>query len=199
MDIVNSSDILCANNIPCMTKWNKLSNMSNMQQVNSLTHLGRLSGAPDNSYIGDTHESDSNYGAEFKYVNLNTSSYQPIIIQKVSPGWLAEKEEQTFLNNLKVKNEPPVKTYADLQLSPIPDQIYETYEPVIYNKEKGDNYYQINQCQSNNKEKTYESFKSSNTLDIRSDIDTDVGVGFIWKIIFLIVVFFIIYYLLKKK
>ena len=178
----------------------------NTMPRNSLTHLGGLSGAPDNSYIGDSHDSDSNYGAEFKYINIKSPYYEPIISQRVSPGWLAEKQEQTFMNILKAKNEPPVKTYADLKLSSIPDQQYETYEPVIYTTQPNQ-YIQFNNCNKCNKSTHFnnynhyniEPFKSSKDLDIRSETDTDVGVGFIFKVILIIIVFIVIYYLLKQK
>ena len=39
------------------------------------------------------------------------------------------------MNRIKEKQEPPVKTYKDLKLSSIPDNMNEIYEPVIYKRE----------------------------------------------------------------
>lgn len=119
-------------NKPCLLKDNIKKN------TNSLTHLYDLQGAPELqavSTFGKNNKSSIDYGAEFKTINRQTPYYERNIKVRVSPPWLAKEQEKTFLNYTKMLNREPVKTYKDLELSPIPDQKQETYEPIIYTME----------------------------------------------------------------
>jgi hypothetical protein len=92
--------------------------------TNSLTHLGLLPGGPDT----DSNAQDNEYGAQFKSVNYKTPYYQLFVHERVKVPWLAAKCESTFMNRIKEKNEPPVKSYKDLLLSPLP---YDNYGRVV--------------------------------------------------------------------
>ena len=122
--------------IPCMAIKRRDDESDNGA---SLTHLGGLSGAPAlptvDSYGGGGLYSSGIYGAQFKTIHKPTPYYDRNIPVTIVAPWLAQKQEATFMNRIKEKQEPPVKTYKDLKLSSIPDNMNEIYEPVIYKRE----------------------------------------------------------------
>jgi hypothetical protein len=128
-DLLDNSDELCHNSVACMTDWNKLRPYyeKNGQYRTALTHLGGLSGAiPSNTDEG------SIYGAAFMPVKAdNPPWYEVWSDDIVIAPWLAQRQEATYMNRTKVLNEPPVETYKELILSPIPQEKYEKYEPII--------------------------------------------------------------------
>lgn len=231
--MLDTSDLLCDNNVPCMTKMNKLYNKrpvgsedrdnipymldptkiynSNYGDHTSLTHLGGLSGAPDTDlnfgYRSSGVGTPFTYGAEIVELNDYPKPYYDVTVsQLVYPGWLGERQEATFMNRLKVLNEPEVKAYRDLKLYPVPDQQYETYEPIINTQEYSYPMPRVpcNVSDStcpNNYSDVIEAFniRSGTELDVRSPIDTNVGVGFLFKIMIIVLVFVIIYYIFKQR
>lgn len=71
------------------------------------------------------------YGAQFQEAkestnnianNRETRPYEYIIKEKITPPWLGNGCENTFMNVIKERNQAPVKTYKQLILSPIPTQ-----------------------------------------------------------------------------
>jgi hypothetical protein len=220
-----------------------MSQLINDQQIalptesnNSLTHLFNLTGASELSDTPNIYH-DTNYGSEFREIHPHKSYYETIVSQRVDPRWSGQGMEASYMNRLKAMNEPEVKAYRDLQLSPIPNQQYESYEPIIYtsdtipkisnsscnavnlsmgnndNDNKGSPMSQspcspfnspikCNACINPNNRSLgvqLEPFQSSSTLDIRSSIDTNVGIQFIAKLMFIVIVFYIIYYVFKKR
>lgn len=127
---------ITGSDIPCM----KINKRGDFENKSSLTHIGDLPGAPAlpavDSYGDGGIYASTIYGAQFKEVQKPTPYYERNIPVTVTVPWLAEEQEKTFLNNTKEKQFPPVKTYRDLELSPIPDQKYESYVPTIYEREK---------------------------------------------------------------
>ena len=202
-NLVDNSDIICDNDVPCSAKLNKLYNYLNNDRT-SLTHLGRLSGAPDTNYNEMSSYGGNNYGASFKQINKEKPYFHVLLKEKVIAPWLAQKQEATFMNRTKVKNEPEVKTYADLELTPISDLNYEKYEiddHFYNNKCKNSRYNQHNKYNHHNKH--IEHFESTNE-DLYYDEEEEkalinVGVGFILKIMGFIIALFIIYLIFKKK
>ncbi len=91
----------------------------------SLTELEGLPGAPEPvNDCGSTF-----HGAKFMKVKyMYTPYYERLVSEIVPVPWIAEPEEATFMNRQKAANEPPVQTYAQLQLSAIPADNYETVE-----------------------------------------------------------------------
>jgi hypothetical protein len=55
-------------------------------------------------------------------------------LHTVNTPWLATHHEDTFLNRIKELNEPPVQTYKDLKLSPIKQNRYHDYIPMVYKR-----------------------------------------------------------------
>jgi hypothetical protein len=86
----------------------------------SLTHLGNLSG-----YYND---GDSVYGAEFSEVPALTPYYERAMHYDDQKPWQHPYIESTYLNYMKMMNEPPVVTYKELQFKPISDNNYEIVE-----------------------------------------------------------------------
>ena len=129
IDLINNSDEICNNSVPCMAAWNKLRAKYEKDGYHntSLTELGGLKGAiPQNTDEG------SIYGAEFMPVEHKADYYEYMTNEVVDSTWLAEGAERTFSNTVKEMSEPPVKTYRDLKLTSIPQQQYEDYKPLIY-------------------------------------------------------------------
>lgn len=203
--VLDSSSIICDNDIPCMTDLNKRYSVDANVEYNSLTHLGNLSGAPDTNITNSRGEHDVMYGAEFVEANMDYPFYQTIVSQNVNPRWLSMDWEYDYMNRVTAKNRAPVKTYSGMIMTPIPDEKYEAYEPVINTKvDEPDNYPIINTCCGNNvinskiKQNVTEPFQSSSELNIRGATDVDVGVSFIFKLMIIVAVFYVIYYFLKK-
>ena len=96
-------------------------NINNREYPMSLNYLGNLSGTvPSNS-------PDANlYGALFIPVDRPAPAGEIMLHATVDPRWLGQKYEGTFMNRTKARNEPPVKTYQDLQMFPIPQDNYES-------------------------------------------------------------------------
>lgn len=90
----------------------------------SLTKLGNLSGY--------SKYSPATYGSSFKEVYYKIPYYETVVREIVVPPWLAQHQELTFMNELKRRNEPPVKTYRELKLGSIPAKQHAEYEPIIY-------------------------------------------------------------------
>lgn len=108
----------CEHDAPCILEHNDTKNIS----INSLTHLGLLSG---------TSDIDNRYsinGAQFKTINYKTPYFETKVYKKIKPPWLARQCEGTFMNRTKILNEPIVSTYKELLLSPISGNNYETIE-----------------------------------------------------------------------
>ena len=61
-------------------------------------------------------------GGKFKEVNLIPHHFQVDYDRTVLAPWLGYKAEWGSMNRLKVKNEPPVKTYRDLKFLHIPTE-----------------------------------------------------------------------------
>lgn len=104
----------------------------------SLTKLHDINGSPDlkfnNENIYGTNVYGSNvYGSEFNTINLKPTYYEKTVSVTVNPPWpaAAKFHERTMMNNTKRLNEDPVLTYKYLKFSPIPEDNYEIYEPII--------------------------------------------------------------------
>lgn len=113
-----------------LEKYNKF--MDNNKH--SLTHLDGLSGSvPLGTEIGSSsHKVDINMGgAEFKNVEYKTPYYEYTITERIVPPWLGLEQEKTFMNYIKDKNEPEVKTYKNIKLNPVSTRKYESYKPII--------------------------------------------------------------------
>lgn len=211
-DLADSADLICHNNTPCMLRWNEV--QADPQEAGyraSLTHLGALSGAYEN-YYNDYNDGDGSnyegtvYGAEFHEVHHKPPYYESMIMERVEAPWLAQGQEWTFMNRTKVKNEPVVKTYKDLKLSPVSNENNELYKPMINTAtmKRPKIYTPCNKCTNNNYgscdiNELVENFEQSSELDIRSPLDTNVGVGFVWRVMLVIFAFMVIYYVLKMK
>lgn len=116
----------CQQDQTCLLDWQKMMQKTNRYN-RSVTSLGNLSGIVPL----DTDEGSS-YGASFAPAIGNTPYYESMVTETVDAPWLAQPQEATFLNRTTVPNKPEVETYKNLKLSPIPQQKYETYEPVVY-------------------------------------------------------------------
>ncbi len=126
----------CPQDVPCVKDWDMLSESGVHENRSSLTHLNGLSGVESDM---STYNNNM-VGAEFKIVdyirpNYIRNGYEKTEEVIVKPPWTAEFQEKTFMNEIKARNEPPVPTYRDLKLSPIPTQRHETYVPIIYRVE----------------------------------------------------------------
>lgn len=117
----------CNNDQLCKLQPNKPKNCYETNGIckMSLNNLGCLAGSIPYSEAG---EGTAN-GAEFKSVKTLTPYYERTNSYIVIAPWLAQKEEATFLNRLKLRNEPPVKTYKELEFRSIPQQKYMNYRP----------------------------------------------------------------------
>jgi hypothetical protein len=93
----------------------------------SLTDLDGM----DGSMPVDTKEG-SVYGAEFMPVEMHTPYYEKMLTTTVEVPWLAEPEEESYMNRLKEMNEPHVQTYRELKLSPVSDNVHQTVEGFGY-------------------------------------------------------------------
>lgn len=123
---------LCGEDVPCAVDFDMLYKEGYHQNNNSITHLGGLSGAT--SDIG-RDDMETLYGAHFKAVQYRTPHYESMEVHTLGTPWLAEHQEQTFMNRIKELNEEPVQTYKDLKLSPIIETSYDNYVPTIYRVE----------------------------------------------------------------
>ena len=90
-----------------------------------MTNLGNFSGTSDDKGRGNT---DTVFGGCFKPIEYNHRYYETTIPYLALSPWLGSPFEGTFLNALKRANEPPVKTYKDLVLFPIPTNKFERIE-----------------------------------------------------------------------
>ncbi len=88
---------------------------------NSLVNIGNIYGNVDNTGRGDP---EVLYGASFKPIKYNPGYYSTTIPYLAVSPWLGTPFEGTFLNATKRANEPPVKTYRELSLFPIPNNRY---------------------------------------------------------------------------
>ena len=105
---INDARELCQNQEPCIAKWNKLRKFyDNKQDTTSLTHLNGLEGSIP-------IDEKSLYGAEFMPVDIHTPYYERMTTETVEVPWLAQWQEQTFMNRTKVLNERPVKEYQEI-------------------------------------------------------------------------------------
>jgi len=155
--------------IPCIINNNKINR-------GSLTQLGSLSGAPT--------DKNSINGASFKVVNYDTPHYEKIVTERVIAPWLAQNQERTFMNRIKEKNQDEVKTYANYKLYPIPDQKYETYEPII-------NITENTKCNNNkNNSKCNYNMESFNSLDYEGSTSFIFRMFCVFLAILLIYLFF---------
>lgn len=68
------------------------------------------------------------YGAEFKEIQDMTPYYERVISTIDQKPWLAMDWEKDYLNNFKRYNEPPVRSYRELLMSPIDQNIHELIE-----------------------------------------------------------------------
>lgn len=153
----------------------------------SLTKIGGLSGAPEGSPVKDFA-----YGAQFEDIPWpHTGNYDRVITVRVDPKWAAQPFETTFMNVLKARNEDPVPTYRNMEMSPIPAEQYEKYEPIIYTADEP------TLCNK----KVVEGFepRSSTQLDVRSKTDTDVGVALMFKFMLISAALFVLYVIFKQK
>lgn len=102
---------------PWFTKYNEF--------TNSMTSLGNFNGMVDDKGRGDD---ELLYGACFKPIKYKPKYYEKIIKYKANSPWLGSPFEGTFMNAFKRNNEPPVKTYKDLVLWPIPNYRFDSVE-----------------------------------------------------------------------
>lgn len=96
-----------------------------MYNNNSLTQLKEQC-TNNNIYNGSNKEiiQGKIKGSEINYIKECASYYQMIIPFKSIVPWLGKSQEKTFMNNIKEKNLPNVKTYDYLQLRPLNDNKY---------------------------------------------------------------------------
>lgn len=80
----------------------------------------------NNSYNGANKEiiQGKIKGSEINYIKECAPYYQMNIPFKSIVPWLGKSHEKTFMNNIKEKNMPIVKTYDYSQLSPLDDNKY---------------------------------------------------------------------------
>jgi hypothetical protein len=109
----------------CVVDWNNIQGFYEKEGgfKTSLTAIGNISGAvPQNT------EEGSIYGAEFMPAIMHTPYYDRMTTETVSVPWLAESNEQTFMNRTKELNEPIVKDYRELVTRSIPQEQYASVE-----------------------------------------------------------------------
>jgi hypothetical protein len=92
---------------------------------NSMNNLGNFRGMVDDSGRGDD---EILYGACFKPIKYKPRYYETYIKYKGRSPWLGAPNEGTFMNALKRNNEPPVQTYKELVLFPVPTERYQSVE-----------------------------------------------------------------------
>lgn len=104
----------------------------------SLTDIDGISGASE--YVdrvyplgGDIQGAQINDVIRYRVTpQCGKMPYEKDITYKHVAPWWGQPMEGTFLNALKAANEPEVKTYRDLKLTPISTQKSQTYVPMIY-------------------------------------------------------------------
>lgn len=102
-----------------------------------LAHINNIT--YDVSFIQGMQERDTNYiyGAMFEEVPTYTPYFQKMLHKCVKVPWEAQYEEGYYLNRFKESNEPPVKTYRELEFNPIDFANYEKiegFENIAYNR-----------------------------------------------------------------
>ncbi len=135
--------------------------LSNIGQCkyNSLTELPKfkepkdvISGSPESMARGPMRcngiginayglqSSMPGMGAQFKDISckIKPKHYEKVERVTLVAPWnpIAIAHEATYMNRIKRLNEPPVETYRELELSSVPADNYEEYEPIIYTEEE---------------------------------------------------------------
>jgi len=110
----NNAGVLSELDEPNVAGWAQLYAHQEDQKLDntSLTKLNGLEGADEEDV----------YGSEFQNVDgvLHTPFYERMFTTRQTAPWLAEKQEYTYMNRTKAKNEEPYKSYRELRFKPIP-------------------------------------------------------------------------------
>ena len=150
----SSNGIMCSSCIAGRLKYNSMTELSKLphQKMTAPCSKDTIGGSPESMAKGHmrgngiginaygVQSSMPNPGAQFKDINCKRDPhhYEKVeTVTQVAP-WnpIAIAHEATYMNRIKALNEPPVETYRELELSSVPADNYEEYEPMIYTEEE---------------------------------------------------------------